>query len=104
MDGMHAPCAHPFFGGGEERLRDGFVIDEIDEPEASAARLPHLIRPVIDYRADATDRLVAVESQEALGFAELECRVLLWIERGQLIHVQRRDRVGVSRDTGRCGT
>ena len=84
---------HPAFGCREQRLRNRFVIDEIDETEAPATRLPHLVRPMIDHRADTADRLVAVERHEALRFAEFECRVLLRVERRQLIHVQRRNRI-----------
>src|SRR5690606_23912832 len=89
-----ALLAEPALGRTEEGLRDGVVLDGLEEAEEAVAVV--VLRKVraVDDGGDAAGDLAALAAalgQEELHPAVLEERVLLRIQDLELVHPQRRD-------------
>lgn len=72
--------APPLFGGGDKRLADFGVVDEVNPAEAGVVRLPFLVGLMVDDTGYAPYYFFTTQGNEEFGFAEVISRILLGIE------------------------
>ena len=79
--GVEATLGQPCFGGGEERVRDGLIVDALEEPEEADPIAVELVMRTILDRGDAPDRLSVAEREEQLPVGLAIKRICFRVER-----------------------